>query len=210
MLEDLGSPHIEIAGHFAALERGLQVPHPEWMVPDEVVEYGARRWGLLEPGKVGIDPFAGTGSIPDVINRMGGQCHANELDPEHCDIIEARLPAGSLLRQGDYRGIRTPDFYWGYDYIYTSPPFERFIGRDLDCGGLAYSLNAMLADDGVLVIDSAAVAERGGTIVYPAAYTILYFEYHGFSFKESCGFQAKQQSGCDSQFTELLFTKKPL
>jgi len=215
MLLDLGGPNLQVPGNFAALERGIHVPHPEWMVPDDVIEHCTREWGLLVPHedgapKIGIDPFAGTGSIPDVINRMGGYCEANELDEEHCRIMEARLAAGSLIRQGDYKTIRTPNFYRGYDYIYTSPPFARFVGPDVDYGNLGERFHGMLAEDGVLIIDSASTAERNGHTIHPAAYTVLYFSHYGFRLKDWRGFQTTPRNGCDNQFTELLFEKRPL
>lgn len=210
MLPDFNRSSVNIEGTFAVLERGLSVPNPEWLLPDEVVEQCARRWSLLEPGKMGLDPFAGTATIPDVINRMGGKCDANELNPFYCRIAEMRLPHGSLLRQGDYKDIRTPGAYCGYDYIYTSPPFAYFIGDMQDKGQLASHLYRMLDRNGKLIIDSAATAEREGITIYPATHTALYFSYYGFQLEDWVSFTTPMREGCDSQFTQLLFTKHEL
>ena len=208
MLPDFNCSSVNIEGTFAVLERGLPIPNPEWLLPDEVVEQCARQWSLLEPEKVGMDPFAGTATIPDVINRMGGKCDANELNPLYCSIAEKRLPHGSLLRQGDYRDINTPGAYCGYDYIYTSPPFAYFVGDMQDKGELASHLYRMLGGNGKLIIDSAATAVRDSITIHPAASTTLYFSYLGFYLEDWMSFSMPAKEGCDSQFTELLFAKR--
>lgn len=206
--QDFAHPNIIIQSGFTILERGLSIPNPEWLIPDKVVEWCARQWGLLEPDSLGIDPFAGTATIPDVINRIGGTCDANEFDALYCSIAEARLPEGSLLRHGDYASIRTPGFYRGYDYVYTSPPFAYFIGDMLDQGQLASYLYAMLGKNGKLIIDSAATAVRNDITLNPAIHTVRYLHDHGFHLEDWISFTTLSNDKCDSQFTELLFTKR--
>ena len=48
-------------------------------------------------GGVVLDPCAGTGPVVEAAERLGRDCIAIEINPDHCDTIERRMGQGVLL-----------------------------------------------------------------------------------------------------------------
>lgn len=202
-MHGLGLPALHIEGRFYIPDGA---PYPEFVLPDDVVEDRARRYGFLMPNVRGIDPMCGTGTIPRVINGLGGECHGIELDPVHYDMAAAQVPVGTVLVRGDCRKVVMPYHNIGYHYIYTSIPFDILLRLQPD-DRFAIAFNRLLAPGGVLLIDSALSAVRDGEARNPAAATIAYFGKHHFYLKEQQTFLASAPVGCDTEFTELLFVR---
>jgi len=203
-MNGLRPPAITVEGRFHVPEGA---PRPEYILPDDVVEDRARRYGFLLPGVRVIDPMCGTGTIPRVINRLGGECHGIELDPVHYAIAASETPPGTVLVQGDCTKVIMPyHTRGGYHYIYTSIPFYILLSRYPD-DRLAITFNRLLAPGGGVLIDSARSAARHDQTVNPAAATIRYFGRHHMYLRDEQTFLATAPDGCDTEFTELFFVR---
>jgi predicted O-methyltransferase YrrM len=182
-------------------------PNPEYILPDDVVLYTAQRYGLLQPNMRGIDPLVGTGTIPRVINKAGGDCIGIELDPTHHAIARRETPPGTVIRLGDCTKVYLPQYELGLHYVYTSPPFDLILHHPAEMDKIAVAFGWMLRPGGMLVIDSADEAVRHGRPIRPAAATIALLSRYGFHLQEALRFRTTSHEGGDDQFTELLFTR---
>lgn len=176
-------------------------PHPDYIVPDEIVLESARDYGLLAPGLRGLDPMCGVGTIPRVISAAGGHCDGIEIDHEHFRVARSALPASVTLIEGDCLDLRPSR----YDYIYTSPPFKLFFTPD--DGRMAKAFMRMLDPGGHLVIDGADEIDWGSGPRRVADAQTRYFTDHGFRHVQTLRFRTNPRHGWDDQFTELLFQR---
>jgi|GEM_PF-3367857 len=191
---------------------------PRFLVPEAVVELTTDRYELATPGRRGIDPMCGIGTMPRIIQRMGGKCDAIEIDSNQYTIARSELSTGADIKLADCLTKEMGGTLEGvYDYVYTSVPFLWF--KDYPDGGpsdrpgdglrdkLGPSFRRMLKRRGILIIDCDDIAVRDGRSWPLAKYEIDYFTQHGFRFDESTRFSLKKpgERG-DSTFTEIKFT----
>ncbi len=118
--------------------------------------------------------------------------------------------AGEILF-GDCTIITPPNRTRGgklspYHYIYTSIPFSLILAPELD-DRIIQAFDRMLMPGGYLIIDSAEVAERDGLPCHPAAATVEIMRRNGYTLRDHVRFNTDSPEGCDSQFSELLFTR---
>ncbi len=205
--------------------------HPEFVVPLEVTDFIIRRYGLADPGRRVIDPFAGNGDFIQRILSKGGQCDGIELDQQQYELARHRIDlyssVGNLfsmgeMKLGDCTATTTAIMRLGYHAMYTSMPFTLvrelakpdYYRRDKR---FARTFNLMLhSESNVLIVDSADQAKRNGQALTPALDTIEYlvnpsasYSYGYFNLVGSHKFTVKNPPpGCDGQFTELVFVKR--
>ena len=179
--------------------------NPYVIVPDEVVEWCARTYGLDQPGHRTIDPMCGVGTIPRVIMAMGGGCDAMDIDPQQCAMAKQALPDGARIILGDCLQLAPGP---AYDCVYTSLPFVWFDNYPHKVpAGLAAALRRFLKAGGMLIVDSDDETVRGGRSWPLASVQAAYFTANGFRFDESWRFVTRSnQPGRDSSFTELKFS----
>jgi adenine-specific DNA-methyltransferase len=77
--------------------------HPEKTLhpcqfPEELVERLVK--SLTKPGQTVLDPFAGSGTVGAVCNRLGRKSVLVERAPEYCDVIRERLGVPPALAGG--------------------------------------------------------------------------------------------------------------
>lgn len=162
--------------------------------------------------------MCGIGTMPRIIQRMGGNCDAIEIDADQYAIARSELSARADIKLADCLTKEIGVTLEGvYSYIYTSVPFLWF--RDYLDGGpfdqpgdelhdkLGPAFRRMLKHSGILIIDCDDTAIRDGRSWPLANYEIDYFTQHGFRFDESTRFSLKEpEKRGDSTFTELKFT----
>lgn len=178
---------------------------PHTIVPDEVVARCVELYDLAAPGKHGLDPMCGVGTIPRIIMSMGGICDAIEIDAHQYKIAKSELPPGAHIVHGDC--LQTPATRT-YDYIYTSLPLGWFERPGELRADFAHLFRQLLKPGALLLIDADDITERDGRTWPVAERQIDYFTRNGFRFDESRRFLTRHgQDDCDVTFTELKFVR---
>jgi hypothetical protein len=191
---------------------------PEFAVPTQIRDFMIARY--LTPGVPAIDPMMGDAGFPLGAHQQGVICDGIELGAEQYAISVRRLTgcAGVELVHGDCTKVAPARINTGYDII-TSPPFvlmdhlandrPKNYEEEFHWNDLAIAFHRMVRTGGRLIIDSADVAERNGRLLYPAYDTISYFTHFYFGLESIHRFVVRDApSGCDDQFTELVFQKR--
>lgn len=225
-------PSIYIEEPTFSLPEGIEVPNPEYVVPDQVLERAIDRWGMALASVRMIDPFCGTGRFPDMINRRGGCCDAIELLPTYYQIAQRYIAPGSVpvetnadkysqdmrlhvggrivaseVLQGDLRFTQPPLGYpRKYHGVYTSPPFA-ILDKPEIVMPLLLTIGEMPSKGGFIVIDSASKAIRDEVLCDPASQTIHLMQKVGYALRDRLDFETPERPGFDSQFSELYFKR---
>ncbi len=139
-------------GHTIAAPRGLDTRPTS----DRVRENVFNLVGPLEGATV-LDLFAGSGALGlEALSRGAASCTFVERDRDACRTINANLDTlglrATVLCQDAFRAVAQERSR--YDLVLCDPPYE------IDATGLPFA--ALLADDGLLVYESAGRAEPPG------------------------------------------------
>ncbi|MDB5175553.1 MAG: hypothetical protein JWM81_411 [Candidatus Saccharibacteria bacterium] len=180
------------------------------IVPDSVVMWMANEYDLTHNGLLGLDPACGAYTIPRVLRTLGAtQVDACDIDANNFKIsseeaasLTARGLGVGITKLGDMTQLFFDD---KYDYIYTSLPFNWF-GDDPLSPHYAMTLRHLIADTGMLLIDSAIHVIREDKKVPVASRQIKYFEALGFTLEKQINFTIDgQNSNFDNSYSELVF-----
>lgn len=156
------------------------------IIPDAQVDYCAREFGLTQRKTnsidvmYGLDPMCGVGTIPRVINSLGGICFGCEMDPERFQAAQ-QTGTSNYIFEGDFRSIAFNQIR--FDYIFTSMPFAWFKNTEAASNlnsGFARDFKKLLNPDGFLLLDSMPEVQREGEVWPVSEMQSRYFEDNGF------------------------------
>ncbi|HRN69915.1 MAG TPA: class I SAM-dependent methyltransferase [Candidatus Woesebacteria bacterium] len=177
------------------------------IIPDEIVKYCAKKYNLLQNGKKVIDPMCGVGTIPRVINELGGDCIGCEIEMER-HLIAASNTNGEILK-GDF--LTATIVIGKYDCIFTSMPFVWF--KDLKAiekldSSYVKRFHEILKPSGIILIDSLPIVERNGEIWKVSEMQNEYFSRNGFTLTEITTFETEEHVDTSSKSVIMKFEKE--
>ena len=177
------------------------------IVPDEIVKYCAEHFGLLDPIEKVIDPMCGVGTIPRVINSLGGNCIGIEID-ENRYLAAAQSVNSENLILGDFREVYGKKGM--FKCIFTSMPFIWFRnvvpGLNVD-QNFALKFAELLKPDGFVLLDSIPIVERDRQVWPVASLQSEYLNRNGFMLETVIIFDNKKHIDTSPHSVVMKFNK---
>lgn len=164
-----------------------------------------KKYNLISSDVKTLDPLAGLGTIPRVINNLGGNSLGIENDAQRYNIAkEVNLP-GAILHSDCLLVLPTLELV---DCIFTSLPFSWFYDDSFDDKRYALAFYKILKDDGFLLLEVDEYVIRDGERYVIAEKQIAYFDDNGFNLADKITFKLKKHVDILDESLVLKFTKR--
>lgn len=178
-----------------------------FIIADEKVIWCANKYNLATLGIRCVDPMAGLGTIPRIINNLGGYCIGIEVDQKRYRVAAKMNKMGTII-QGDCL-LELPKLK-PFDCIFTSLPFSWFEDTILANQRYAQAFFNSLKQDGFLLLETDEFINRTGTKRFIAKNQIRYLEENNFVLKDTITFRAKEHADVCEDSMVLMFKKQTL
>jgi hypothetical protein len=182
----------------------------EIIIPDEVVHYCIDYFDLAKPGKKGLDPMAGVGTIPRIINAAGGDCLGIELAKEQYEAA-IRANHGENILHGDFLEVAADIPTGSIDYIMYSPPFVWYKNEEsiekIDPRFFREFKRVLNPKTGYVLLDTLPFVERDKSKYKLAKRQAEHFAQSGFNFIDVLAFDTAVH--IDESSTSLIMQFEP-
>lgn len=159
------------------------------IIPDDIVGTCTNLYRLNREGFVVLDPMSGFGTIPRVVQQMGGKAFGCEIDEQRYFASVAN--GAQNISLGDFRDAGISD--GSVDCIFTSIPFAWFKNSEEMAGvdpNFAQEFKRILAPGGFILLDTIQTVHREGEEWHVAENQCSYLTDNGFEIQDIVRFKS--------------------
>ncbi len=173
-----------------------------FIIPDQIVNFCINKFSLLKY-KI-LDPMCGLGTIPRIINALGGHCMGIEINENRFNAA-LELVNKTYLMCADYLEVELHEN--SFHCIFTSLPFDWFKNSDTKIDPkYVIKFNKLLTDDGFILLDSIPFVIRAGEKWAVASKQCAYLEANGFILDKVIRFKNAINVDCSDESVIMKFS----